>query len=287
MSPVYGVPPAPFPRRVVCLTAETTEIAFALGAGDRVVGVSGAARRPPEARDKPKVGGFTTFRLDKILALEPDLALAFSDLQADIVKDLVRAGVPVLALNQRSITEVLQAILMVGGILGLDEPARGLVADIREEFRQIREFSSVWPHRPRVYFEEWGDPLIAGIRWVSELIEIAGGQDVFPELRDRRAAKDRVVDPAEVVNRDPQIIVASWCGKPADLRSIRQRPGWDRTEAIRQGHLYEIPSEDILAPGPSLLRGLRRLHELVQCLVTGESGVPDGAGIETQPMPEE
>src|SRR5215831_3635208 len=217
MSPVYGVPPAPFPRRVVCLTAEATEIAFALGAGDRVVGVSGTARRPPEARDKPKVGGFTTFRLDKILALEPDLALAFSDLQADIVKDLVRAGVPVLALNQRSITEVLQAILMVGGILGLDEPARGLVADIREEFRQIREFSSVWPDRPRVYFEEWGDPLIAGIRWVSELIEIAGGQDVFPELRDRRAAKDRVVDPAEVVNRDPQIIVASWCGKPADL----------------------------------------------------------------------
>jgi iron complex transport system substrate-binding protein len=270
---MYGVPPAPFPQRIVCLTAETTEIVFALGGGGRVVGVSGAARRPPEARDKPKVGGFTTFRLDRILALEPDLVLAFSDLQADVVRDLVRASIPVLALNQRSVAEVLQAILVVGGALGLDGPARGLVADMQDEIRQIREFSSVWPGRPRVYFEEWGDPLIAGIRWVSELIEIAGGQDVFPELRDRRAAGERVVDPAEVVRRDPHIIVASWCGKPVDLDSIRRRSGWDRIEAVRQGRLYEIPSEDILAPGPSLLHGLRTLHEIVQAQATGAPGL--------------
>src|SRR2546427_1785371 len=223
---MYGVRPARSPQRGVCLTAETTEIVFALGGGDRVVGVSGAARRPPEARDKPKVGGFTTFRLDRILALDPDLVLAFSDLQADVVRDLVRASIPVLALNQRSVAEVLQAILVVGGALGLDGPARGLVGDMQDEIRQIREFSSVWPGRPRVYFEEWGDPLIAAIRWVSELIEIAGGQDVFPELRERGQAKDRIVGADEVARRDPQIILASWCGKPVAAAAIPARPAW-------------------------------------------------------------
>jgi len=267
---VYGTPPAPYPQRIVCLTAETTEIAFALGAGDRVVGVSGAATRPPEARVKPKVGGFTTFRLDKILALEPDLALAFSDLQADIVRDLVRAGIPVLALNQRSLNGVFQAILLVGGVLGCEEGARGLVADMQDEIRQIREFSSVWPGRPRVYFEEWDEPPIAGIRWVSELIEIAGGQDVFPELRERPDARGRVVDPAEVARRAPQIILASWSGKRIDLEAIRRRPGWEALEAVREGRVYEIASADILAPGPSLLRGLRTVHDIIQAWVAGQ-----------------
>ncbi len=188
---MYGTPPAPYPRRIVCLSSETTEIAFAVGAGDRVVGVPGTARRPPEARDRPKVGGFTTFRLDRILGLSPDLVLAFSDLQADVVRDLVRAGVPVLATNQRSVAEILQAIMVIGGALGCDAAARGLAGDLQDEIRQIREFSSVWPDRPRVYFEEWDDPPIAGIRWVSELIEIAGGQDVFPELRERKDAGGR------------------------------------------------------------------------------------------------
>jgi iron complex transport system substrate-binding protein len=278
---VYGTPPAPYPRRIVCLTAETTEIAFVLGAGDRVVGVSGAATRPPEAREKPKVGGFTTFRLDKILALEPDLALAFSDLQADIVRDLVRGGVPVLALNQRSLMGVFQAILLVGGVLGSEERARGLVADMQEEMRQIREFSSVWPDRPRVYFEEWDEPPIAGIRWISELIEIAGGQDVFPELRGRSDARGRVVDPAEVVRRAPQIILASWCGKRVDLEAIRRRPGWESLEAVREGRLYAVPSADILAPGPSLLRGLRTVHDVIQAWVAGEPFKPDITDSET------
>jgi len=266
---VYGTPPAPFPQRIVCLSAETTEIAFAVGAGERVVGVSGAAVRPPEARQRPRVGGFTTFRLDRILALEPDLVLAFSDLQADIVGNLVRAGVPVLALNQRSVADVFGAIRLIGGALGCDAGARGLIADMQDEIRQIREFSSVWPQRPRVYFEEWDDPPIAGIRWVSELIEIAGGQDVFPELRERADARGRVVDLQEVVRRAPQIVVASWCGKPVDLEAIRRRPGWETLEAVRGGRVHAVPSADILAPGPSLLRGLRTLHDIVQAYIAG------------------
>jgi iron complex transport system substrate-binding protein len=266
---VYGTPPAPYPRRVVCLSSETTEIAFAVGAGDRVVGVPGTARRPPEARERPKVGGFTTFRLDKILDLSPDLVLAFSDLQAEVVRDLMRAGVPVLALNQRSLAEIFQAILVIGGALGYEAAARGVVADLQDEIRQVREFSSVWPDRPRVYFEEWGDPPIAGIRWVSELIEIAGGQDVFPELRDRRDAQGRVVDPAEVVRRDPEIVVASWCGKPVDLDAIRGRPGWSGITAVRAGRVHALPSGDVLSPGPSVVRGLRALHEVVQACVAG------------------
>jgi iron complex transport system substrate-binding protein len=270
---VYGTPSAAYPARLVCLTAETTEIAFAVGAGGRVVGVPGTARRPPEARACPKVGAFTTVRMDRILDLRPDLVLAFSDLQADIVRELLRAGVAVLALNQRSLADIFQAILVIGGALGCEAGARGLVVDMQDEIRQIREFSSVWPDRPRVYFEEWGDPPIAGIRWVSELIEIAGGQDIFPELRDQGGARGRIVDPVEICRREPQIVLASWCGKPVDLGAIRRRPGWAELPAVRDGWVYAVPSEDFLAPGPSILRGLRTLHGIIQCVVAGE-GAP-------------
>ena len=261
---MYGKSPVEFPRRIVCLSAEHVEICYALGAGDRVVGVPGTARRPPEAAGKPRIGGFTTFRIDKILALEPDLVLAFSDLQAEVSAALIQAGLPVLCANPRSVEEVLRTILMVGGVLGAEPAARALVLDLRDEITQIREFSRTWPDRPRVYFEEWPEPLIAGIRWVSELIELAGGHDVFADLRDRRSARERVVNPAEVVRRDPQIIMVSWCGKPADLDAIRGRPGWDRISAVREGRIHEIDGGDVLNPGPSLLVGLRRMHELVQ-----------------------
>src|SRR5438552_1297015 len=223
---MYGTRRAEFPQRIVCLTAETAAIAFLAGAGERVVGVPGTARRPEAARQKARVGGFTTFKLDRILALEPDLVLAFSDLQRDIVRDLIAAGVSVLCTNQRSLDDVLRAILVVGGALGCEEAARELVQDMRDEIKQIREYSSVWPDRPRAYFEEWPDPPIAGIAWVSEMLEIAGARDVFAELRGIPDAPGRRVELAEVARRDPEIILASWCGKPLDRASVAARPGW-------------------------------------------------------------
>jgi iron complex transport system substrate-binding protein len=249
---------------VVCLTAETAEIAHLVGAGDRVVGVPGTARRPEAVRVKPKVGGFTTFRLDRILALEPDLVLAFSDLQADIARDLIGAGVAVLCTNQRSIEDILSAIRVIGGALGCERQALDVVRDMRDEIRQIREYSSLWPDRPRVYFEEWMDPLIAGIRWVSEAVEIGGGRDVFAELRECRSARQRVVDPADVVRRDPEVILASWCGKPVDREAIAARPGWERVSAVVRGQIHELDGADVLSPGPSLMIGLRRIHEIIQ-----------------------
>ncbi len=261
---MYGKSPVEFPRRIVCLTAETTEIAFMLGAGDRVVGVPGTARRPEAARERARVGGFTTFRADRILALEPDLVLGFSDLQRDIVAELIGAGVAVLCTNQRRLDEVLAAILLIGGALGREAAARAVVADLRDEITQMHEYTSVWPDRPRVYFEEWMDPLIAGIGWVSDLIEVAGGRDVFADLRERRSARERIVTEADVVARDPQIILASWCGKPVDVGAIAARPGWKAIAAVAAGEIHELPGEDVLSPGPSLAHGLRRIHEIIQ-----------------------
>jgi iron complex transport system substrate-binding protein len=261
---VFGKSGVEFPRRIVCLTAETAEIAYLVGAGDRVVGVPGTARRPEEARAKARVGGFTTFRLEKILALEPDLVLAFSDLQRDVVRELIEAGIAVLCTNQRSLDEVLAAILLIGGALGCEAEARAVIADMRDEITQIREYSSVWADRPRIYFEEWPDPPIAGIRWVSELVEVAGGRDVFVELRAKRNAGDRVIDLAAVIARDPEIILASWCGKPVDAGQICARPGWEQVSAVRHDRIHEIDGADVLSPGPSLMHGLRKIHEIVQ-----------------------
>jgi iron complex transport system substrate-binding protein len=261
---MYGKSPVEFPQRIVCLTAESTEIAFLVGAGDRVVGVPGTARRPEAARERARVGGFTTFRADRILALRPDLVLGFSDLQRDIVSELIGAGVAVLCTNQRRLDEVLAAMLMIGGALGCEATARDLVADMRDEIKQMHEYTSVWPSRPRVYFEEWMDPVIAGIGWVSDLIEVAGGQDVFAELRERRSASERIVPADAVVARDPQIILASWCGKPVDVAVIAARPGWSTLAAVAAREIHEIDGADILSPGPSLVHGLRRIHDIIQ-----------------------
>ena len=253
-----------FPRRIVCLTEETTETLYLLGEGDRVVGVSGYTVRPPEARRKPRVSAFITANFDRIDALKPDLILAFSDLQADIASELIRRGHAVFTFNQRSVDEILQMILVLGGIVGCPERARDLADGLRRGLDAIGNASARWPRRPRVYFEEWNDPLISGIQWVEELVEIAGGAPIFPELRNAGLAKDRIVEPAEVARRDPEVIVASWCGKPVRRERILERDGWEQVSAIRNGHVYEIRSAFILQPGPaSLTEGVRRLHDYI------------------------
>lgn len=250
------------PQRIVCLTAETTEIAFAVGAGERVVGVSGYAVRPPEARKRPKVAAFQTAHVPRILALEPELVLGFSDLQADIAAHLIRAGINVLVTNQCTLAETRDAIELIGAAVG--EPERGqlLAGAFWEELRTLRA-SQEEGERPRIYFEEWDDPLISGIAWVSELIDAAGGEDIFPELRECKAAPERVVSAQQVIDRRPAIIIASWCGKKARLEKIAARPGWDGVPAVQSGEIHEIKAPDILQPGPSLLRGARQMAELV------------------------
>lgn len=253
-----------YPRRIVCLTEETTETLYLLGEGDRVVGVSGYTVRPPEARRKPRVSAFITARFDRIDALDPDLVLAFSDLQADIVRELVRRGRAVFTFNQRSVEQILQMILVLGGIVGCAGRAQALVDDLQRGLEAIRGQSARWPRRPRVFFEEWDDPLISGIQWVEELVEIAGGAPIFPELRTAALAKDRIVDRDEVARRDPEVVIASWCGKPVRRERIVERTGWDRVSAVRHGHVYEIKSAYILQPGPaSLTEGVRRLHDCI------------------------
>jgi iron complex transport system substrate-binding protein len=250
------------PSRIVCLTEETTETLYLLGQGHRIVGISGFTVRPPEARAKPKVSAFITARFDKISALEPDLVLAFSDLQADIVAELIKRGYPVMTFNQRSVAEILQMIRMLGALVGCADGAEALAASLARGLEDIRAKAAALPRRPRVFFEEWDDPLISGIRWVEELVEIAGGDPIFPELRQGKLGKDRIVSAADVAARDPQVIVASWCGKAMKKRTIVERPGWNRVSAVRRDHVYEIKSTLILQPGPaSLTEGVTRLHE--------------------------
>jgi len=252
-----------YPKRIVCLTEETTETLYLLGQGDRIVGVSGYTVRPPEARQKPKVSAFINAKFDKIEALEPDLVLAFSDLQADLAAELVRRGIAVVTFNQRTVAEILQMIRMVGGLVGVQVEAERLAARFEEDLDRIRREASRFPVRLRTFFEEWDEPLISGIRWVEELVEIAGGAPIFAELSEARLAKDRIVDPAEVARRDPEIIFASWCGKKMRKSTIQQRPGWDRVSAVRADRIFEIKSTYILQPGPaSLTDGVRQLHEI-------------------------
>jgi iron complex transport system substrate-binding protein len=253
-------------ERIVCLTEETTETLYLLGEGDRVVGVSGYTVRPREARKKPKVSAFITAKFDKIEALEPDLVVGFSDLQADICAELIRRGLNVVCFNQRSVAEILTTIETVGALAGVPEKGRALAAELRDGIEAVRR-ESEGRRRPRVFFEEWYDPLISGIRWVSELVEIAGGEDVFAELRDCHDAKRRIVDPEEVVRRDPELIVGSWCGRKFRPELVRSRPGWDRVTAVRNRHLTEIKSTIILQPGPAALtEGVRALRDAIRPL---------------------
>jgi iron complex transport system substrate-binding protein len=254
-----------FPSRIVCLTEETTETLYLLGEGDRVVGVSGYTMRPPEARQKPRVSSFLHARFDKIEALRPDLVLAFSDLQAEITGELIKRGYPVFTFNQRSVEQILQMIRVLGGIVGCAAKGNALADQLQRGLQRVREDAAGLPRRPRVYFEEWDDPLISGIRWVEELVEVAGGDPVFPELRRGTLAKDRIVSSEQVIAAAPDIIVGSWCGKPVRSKKIAARAGWDQIPAVRNGHIYEIKSVFVLQPGPAALtEGVAQLHGIMQ-----------------------
>ena len=252
-----------YPSRIVCLTEETTETLYLLGEGDRIVGVSGYTVRPLEARQKPRISAFISARFDKIEALKPDLILAFSDLQADIVSELIRRGYSVVTFNQRSVGEILQMIRMLGGLIGCRDKSEALASRMEADLQAIREQSKLLRSRPRVFFEEWDDPLISGIQWVEELVEIAGGDPVFPHLRHAKLGKDRIVSAEAVIAANPDVIVGSWCGKPVRRERIAARAGWDQINAVRNGHIYEVKSTYILQPGPaSLSEGVRQLHAI-------------------------
>ncbi len=241
------------PRRIVCLTEETVETLYLLGEQERIVGVSGYAVRPPKVRrEKPRVSAFVSADIPKILALEPDLVLAFSDLQANIAADLVRAGVAIHVFNQRDVAAILAMIRTVGALVGAAERADRLAGDYEKRLADIAAKARP-ASKPKVYFEEWDDPLISGIGWVSELIEIAGGEDIFPDLRFQKAAKDRIVAPDAVRMAAPDVIVASWCGKKVVPEKIRARPGWSEIPAVRNDRIVEIKSPLILQPGPAAL----------------------------------
>ena len=254
-----------FPNRIVCLTEETTETLYLLGEGDRVVGISGYTVRPPEARQKPKVSSFLHARYEKIEALNPDLILAFSDLQADITNDLVKRGYPVFTFNQRSVAEILQMIRVLAGIVGVAEKGEALASRLERGLDDIREQASQLARRPTVFFEEWYDPLISGIRWTEELVAIAGGDPIFPELAKAGLAKDRIVSSEQVIARAPEVIIGSWCGKPVRKERIAARPGWDAVPAVRNGQIYEVKSTYILQPGPAALtEGVTQLHDVIR-----------------------
>jgi iron complex transport system substrate-binding protein len=257
-----------YPKRIVCLTEETTETLYLLGEGDRVVGVSGYTVRPPEARQKPKVSSFLHARDETIEALEPDLILAFSDLQAGITNDLVKRGYAVFTFNQRSVAGILQMVRVLGGIVGAAKKAEALAATLAAGLEEIRQRAALLPRRPTVFFEEWDDPLITGIRWVEELVEIAGGEPVFPDRRHAKLAKDRIVSSDQVIAAAPDVIIGSWCGKPVRPARIAGRPGWGDVPAVKNGQIYEVKSTYILQPGPAALtEGIKQLHDVIRRVV--------------------
>ena len=257
---------AVFPERIVCLTEEPTEVLYALGLEHRIVGISGFTVRPSRARgEKPRVSAFTSANLDKIMALEPDLAVGFSDMQADIAQALVKRGVEVWIANHRSVAGILGYVRRLGGLVGAAVEAQAYAAELEARVNRVRESSKQLPRRPKVYFEEWDDPLISAIRWVSELIGIAGGDDIFPELAGSSLGRNRIVsDPLEVVARQPDIVIGSWCGKKFRPETLALRSGWHEIPAVRHGELHEIKSPLILQPGPAALTdGLDALRAIV------------------------
>jgi iron complex transport system substrate-binding protein len=251
------------PQRIVCLTEETTEWLYLLGEEARIVGISGYTVRPRRARDeKPRVSAFLDGKIDKIVALQPDLVIGFSDMQAALADKLIRAGLEVYITNQRSVAEIFRTLRMVAALVGAQDRAEAWIAQCQARHAQIAATAAAWPRRPRVYFEEWDVPMISAIQWVSELIGVAGGDDVFPELGVQRMGRDRVIaDALEPARRAPDLIVGSWCGKKFRPEKVAARDGWADVPAVRTGRLHEIKSCDILQPGPAALTdGLEQLH---------------------------
>ena len=258
--------PARHPERIVCLTEETTETLYLLGEERRIVGISGYTVRPPRARrEKPRVSAFLSARTERILELKPDLVLGFSDLQADIARDLAKAGLNIMIFNQRSVDEILSMILTLSSIVGAAEKGAALVSSLEANLNAIRTAANAFPRRPRVYFEEWDEPMISGIRWVSELVEIAGGEDVCSGLSHSQSAAGRIIaEPNTIVSKQPEVILGSWCGKKFRPERVAARPGWDEIPAVKESQLHEIKSADILQPGPAALTdGVRRIHAIL------------------------
>ncbi|WP_439607393.1 ABC transporter substrate-binding protein [Hydrogenophaga sp.] len=258
------------PQRIVCLTEETTEWLYLLGQESRIVGISGYTVRPRRAREeKPKVSAFLSAKIDKILALQPDCVFGFSDLQADIAALLIRAGVQVTVFNQRSVDEIHAMLYQVAAMVGCADEGLAWIDANRAQLdgirRSVQALQSQGKRRPRVFFEEWDEPHISGIRWVSELLGIAGGDDVFPELAAMPLGKDRIIaDGAEIVRREPDIVIGSWCGKKFRPEKVAARAGWQDVAAVKNGQLFEIKSADILQPGPAALTdGVAQMHRIV------------------------
>jgi iron complex transport system substrate-binding protein len=255
-----------FPQRIVCLTEEPTEVLYALGEEHRIVGISGFTVRPPRARkEKPKVSAFTSAKVGEILALKPDLVIGFSDIQADIARELIHAGIEVWISNHRSVEGIVAYMRRLGAMVGAYEKAERYAQSAEAHLEKVRAAAAQLPRRPKVYFEEWDDPIITGIRWVAELIGIAGGDDAFPEQAREPLAKHRILaDGEEVIRRAPDIILGSWCGKRFRPERVAARPGWDAIPAVRNGDIYEIKSPIILQPGPAaLFDGLDAIHALI------------------------
>lgn len=261
------------PRRIVCLTEEPTEVLYALGEQERIVGISGFTVRPPRARrEKPKVSAFTSAKIERILALRPDFAVGFSDIQADIAAELIRAGVEVWISNHRSVAGILDYIVRLGALVGAVAQAQALAEQLRAGLERIAAGSAALARRPRVYFEEWDEPRISGIQWVAELIRIAGGDDIFPELAAQALARARIIaDDAAIIERAPDIVLGSWCGKKFQPEQVAARPGWSGIPAVRDGQLHEIKSALILQPGPAALSdGVAAIARIVHAWAQAE-----------------
>ncbi len=256
-----------YPTRIICLTEEPTEVLYALGEQERIVGISGFTVRPKQARrEKPRVSAFTSAKVDRILELKPDFVIGFSDIQADIAQALIKKGIEVWISNHRSVQGILGYVRRLGALVGASERAERYALELEQHVERVRESAASLPRRPRVYFEEWDEPLITGIRWVSELVGIAGGDDVFPERALCAMGKDRILgDAREVVRRAPDVMFGSWCGKRFRPNLVAARAGWDEMPAVRDGELHEIKSPLILQPGPAALTdGLDALHRVVR-----------------------